>query len=223
MRGLARRLLGDLRFLVSLRVLPARVAVFQWRAWRLAGRLQDEFGRVSATRPWKLAAILEVAEGRRGVVELGTAHAWTAISLALADRRRHVVTYDQSVRPESRLYLELVPTRVRDRVTLVHGSSLDGPRHDRAVELLYIDTTHDRKDTIRELEAWRPALVDGAVVVFDDYGNPAFPGVEEAVRELKLRGDEREGLFIHRFEAGHPGRPEPVDRRGLSRARTPPR
>jgi predicted O-methyltransferase YrrM len=183
--------------LFSLRVLPPRVAVFQWRAWRLAGRLDDQFGRVSATRPRKLAVLLEAAEGRRRVVELGTAQAWTAISLALADPHRRVVTYEAIERAGPGRYLELVPTAVRDRVTLVHGSSLDGPWDDQ-VELLYIDTTHSREDTIRELGTWRPALADSAVIVLDDYANPVFPGVWDAVRELRLHGVECEGLFIHR-------------------------
>ncbi len=228
MRGFARRAIRDLRFLLSLHVLPLRVAVFQWRAWRLAGRLDDQFGRVSATRPWKLAVILEVAEGRRLVVELGTAHGWTAISLALADPHRCVVTYDQVDRPGTRRYLELVPRAVRDRVTVVQGSSLSGPRHDQ-VGLLYIDTTHGREDTIRELEAWRPALADGAVIVFDDYANPAFPGVEEAVRELSLTGVERKGLFIHHalgpqhHAGGGPGSQGPPDTHPPSRARTLPK
>ena len=43
--------------------------------------------------------------------------------------------------------------------------------------LLYVDTAHERADTIRELEAWRPVLRDGARVVLDDYTHPEFPGV----------------------------------------------
>jgi len=174
------------------------VAIFQWRAWRLGAELGDEFGRVSATRPWKLATILKLAGSARFVVELGTAQAWTTISLALAHPERDVISYDPFERVEPQRYLELVPEQVRRRVTLVLARADSGPRTDRPVDLLYVDAAHERGDTIRELEAWWPVLRDGAWVVLDDYAHPEFPGVREAVRELRLEGEEREGLFIHR-------------------------
>jgi predicted O-methyltransferase YrrM len=197
----------------SLRRLPWRVAVFQWRAWRLGAQAGDEFGLVSATRPNKLATILELAGGGRFVVELGTAQGWTAISLALAHPEREVLSYDPIETREPRRYLELVPDDVRRRVSLAVERGDTGPRDDRPVDLLYIDTAHERADTLRELEAWWPVLRNGGWVVLDDYTHPAYPGVAEAVRELALDGQEREGLFIHRVArdpsgasgAGRPG------------------
>ena len=132
------------------------------------------------------------------------------------------MTYDAVERREVDRYLELVPEHVRDRVTTLIGSSLDGPRAEREVDLLYIDTSHGRADTIREFEQWRTALAAGAVVVFDDYSHPGFPGVEQAVRDLALTGVERQGMFIHRPSAGGPepappGRPRPSAPRTSSR------
>jgi predicted O-methyltransferase YrrM len=183
---------------LALRRLPWRVAIFQWRAWRLGAQLDDEFGRVSATRPPKLATILKLAGSGRFVVELGTARGWTAISLALAHPEREVISYDPFERPEPQRYLQLVPEQVRRRVTLVRKRGDAGPQTDRPVDLLYVDTTHEREDTIRELEAWWPVLREGAWVVLDDYAHPEFPGVKEAVRDLRLGGGERDGLFVHR-------------------------
>jgi Methyltransferase domain len=200
--GRARKLRRDLRFLVQLRVLPPMVALFQWRAGRLASKMNDEFGPVSASRPPKLAALLSLAKNRHYVVELGTATGWTAISLLIADPRREVVSYDPFERPEPHLYLDLAGPSVRDRLTLVLARGDEGPKVDRPVDLLYIDTTHGRADTIRELEAWRPVLKAGAVVVFDDFTHPEFPGVREAVQQLGLKGEEREGLFVHRIRGG---------------------
>ncbi len=174
------------------------MALFQWRAWRLGAQLGDEFGRVSATRPWKLATILNLAGDGRLVVELGTAQGWTAISLALAHPQREVISYDPFERPEPQQYLRIVPEHVRRRVTFVVGRGDSGPQTHRPVDLLYVDTTHERADTIRELEAWRPALRDGAWVVLDDYAHPDFPGVREAVSDLRLDGEEHDGLFVHR-------------------------
>lgn len=34
--------------------------------------------------------------------------------------------------------------------------------------------------------------------MFDDFGHPEYPGVEEAVRSLGLEGEDRRGLFVHR-------------------------
>jgi len=198
MRERARALRRDLRFLLALRRLPWRVARLKWRAWRLGARIGDEFGRASATRPRKLRTILVLAGDAGYVVELGTAQGWTSISLALARPGREVVTYDPFERPQPRSYLALVPEDVRRRVTLVLGPGESGPRSDRPVDLLYIDSSHEREATVRELEAWRPVLRDGAVVVFDDFAHPDFPGVTEAVSDLALRGEERHGLFVHR-------------------------
>ena len=194
----ARALRRELRFVLQLRVLPPRVALFQWRARRLASKIDDTFGPVSATRPPKLAALLSLAKDRHYVAELGTATGWTAISLLIADPRREVVSYDPFERREPHLYLELVDPSVRNRLTLVLGRGDEGPQIDRPVELLYIDSAHERADTIRELEAWRPVLREGAVVVLDDFTHPEFPGVREAVEQLGLTGEHREGLFVHR-------------------------
>lgn len=197
-RQRVRALRRDVWFVLALRCLPWRVAIFQWRAWRLGAQLDDEFGRVSATRPPKLATILKLAGSGRFVVELGTAQGWTAISLALAHPEREVISYDPFERPELQRYLRLVPEQVRRRVTLVRERGDAGPQTDRPVDLLYVDNTHEREDTIRELEAWWPALRAGAWVVLDDYAHPEFPGVKEAVSDLRLGGEERDGLFVHR-------------------------
>jgi len=203
-RPRVRRLRRDLSFIWALRRLPRAVAIFQWRAWRLGAKLGDEFGRVSATRPRKLATILKLAGSSRFVVELGTAQGWTAISLALAHPEREVISYDPFQRPEPQRYLELVPEQVRGRVTLVLGRGDSGPLTDRAVDLLYVDTAHEQADIIRELEAWGPVLRDGAWVALDDYTHPDFPGVKAAIEEMQLDGEERDGLFVHRVT--HPVR-----------------
>jgi predicted O-methyltransferase YrrM len=187
----------EARFLAELRFLPLRVALFQWRAWRLAWRAEDGFSPLSRTQPRKLAVLLSAANGRRHIVELGTGTGWTAISLVLADRGRVVLSYDPIERPERELYLRLVNPGTRRRLTFVGASGDEGPRASGMVELLYIDSSHDREDTIREIEAWRPVLEEGSLVVFDDFGNAEYPGVEEAVRYLRLEGDEQRGLFVH--------------------------
>lgn len=192
-----RRLAADLRYLVRLRKLPLRVASFEWRARRLASRTGDRFSLASATRPDDLAVLLRLVEGRRRVVELGTGTGWTAIALALDDSAREVITYDPIERLERRLYMALVGQRVRSRITFVGDTGSSGPRDHQAVDLLYIDSSHGRQETIDELQAWHRSLRPGTLVVLDDFTHPDFPGVREAVDELELDGEQHGTLFVH--------------------------
>jgi predicted O-methyltransferase YrrM len=190
-----------LRFLWSLRALPPRVAVFQWRAWRLAFREGDGFSVVSPVRPANLAVLLEVSRGRTHAAELGTGTAWTSISLLLSDPARELVSYDPYERPERELYLGLVDPELRRRLRFVHAPGSDGPPDDSRFDLLYIDSSHECEDTVREVEAWRPALAPGALIVFDDFDHPGYPGVRQAIAELGLAGEQRANMFVHRVPA----------------------
>jgi predicted O-methyltransferase YrrM len=201
-RGAARRLAAEIRRAPRLRVLPPRVASFHWRARRVAARAGDQFSLVSATRPADLGQLLELARGRRRVVELGTATAWTAISLAISDPARQVTSFDPVERPERQRYLSLVGAGVRRRVELVTAPGASGPRAPGPVDLLYIDSSHERQETIDELRAWQPVLGGGALVVLDDYDHPQYPGVREAVRELGLSGEQLGTLFVHEVGGG---------------------
>ena len=196
--GRARRAVRQARALWQLRALPPRVARFQWRARRQAERLRDEFSLVSATRPRDLALLLRLADSRRRVVELGTGTAWTAIALALADRRRQVVTFDPIARPEREAYLRLAGPQVASRIRLVAAPGERGPDAEEPVDLLYIDSSHDRESVIAEYRAWRPRLAPGAIVALDDYDHEDFPGIREAVAELRLTGERLGTLFVHR-------------------------
>jgi len=176
--------------------LPPRVALFRWRARRLARRADHAWGLEAAASPADLAALLRLARGRREVVELGTGPAWTAIALALADPGRRVTSYDPVVHDHRNDYLGLVPAPVRERINFVTAEGAAGAAaHAGGVELLFVDSTHEHAATVAELRAWEPRLADGAVVALHDYGHPDFPGVAEAVRELGLEGEATGGIF----------------------------
>jgi predicted O-methyltransferase YrrM len=195
-----RPLRADLRYAAGLYRLPPRVAWFQLRARRRARRSDDPFSLTSVTRPRDLALVLELAAGAKRVVELGTGTGWTAIALALADAERTITTFDPVARPTTALYLNLVAPEVRRRIAFVNGPGISGPRDRTPVDLLYIDSSHRREDTIAELAVWRAVLAPGSVVIFDDFTHPEYPGVREAVRELELRGEQLGTLFVHRVE-----------------------
>jgi predicted O-methyltransferase YrrM len=183
--------------LPQLRVLPPHVARFHARALIHALRVSDDFAVQSATRAADVALLLELARGRRYVVELGTATGWTTAAFALADPGRSVLSFDPVVQPHRDEYLALVPARARERIELVQKPGVEGPQDaTSAVDLLFIDSTHEREATVAEFRAWRPRLRPSAIVVFHDYDNPAFPGVREAVEDLSLSGDARAGSFV---------------------------
>jgi predicted O-methyltransferase YrrM len=190
------------RLALAMRVLPPRVARFYWRAHRRARRGGDAFSLASASRPAELAELLSLANGRRAVVELGTGTAWSAIALALDDPARTVITYDPCVRPEREAYLALVDASVRERIELRDEPDSAGPHAgDRPVELLFIDSEHEREPVTKAFRAWRDALAPDAVVVFHDYGHPDYPGVAEAIVDLGLDGRESGGLFVWQVPA----------------------
>lgn len=193
-----RHRLAEARWTARLVVLPPRVGWFQLRARRLAWRSSDYLSLMSATRPGDLRRLLRLARGAQCVVELGTATGWTAISLAIADPSRRVVSYDIAQRPETARYLQLVDAPVRERIELITAPGADGPRDQRMVDMLYIDSSHEREPTVAEVTAWRPVLRPGAPIVFDDYGHRDYPGVKEAVDELRLAGRPQGTLFVHR-------------------------
>ena len=181
----------------GLRGLRPRILWFHWRARRLAWRTDDLFSLTSVTRPADLQVLLDLTSGLTQVVELGTASAWTAITLALDDRRRRIVTYDVIGRDEARRYLQLVPSSVRKQIEIVVAPGSTGPRDRQPVNLLYIDSSHAREQTLAEVLAWQPYLRQGAAVIFDDYAHPDYPGVRETIEELGLEGEQRGKLFVH--------------------------
>jgi len=188
-----------LRALLSLRALPARVALFLWRATRHAHRVGDRFSLASAARPDELSTLLALARDRNPVVELGTGTAWSAIALALDDRRREVITYDPCVRHERDAYLDLAGASVRARIDLRGEPDSQGPRSgDLSVPMLFIDSSHEREAVVSAFRAWRDALEPEAVVVFHDYDHPDYPGVREAIVDLELSGQRLGGLFVWR-------------------------
>jgi predicted O-methyltransferase YrrM len=204
-----RRLLIVLDRLWHLIGLPPSVALFQARAVVSAARSGDAFALQAASQPGDVRALLRLARGRRTVVELGTATGWTTASLVLADPARTVTSYDPVVQPGRDRYETLVPPQARARMTFVQrtgeagGSDWGGP----PVDLLFIDSTHTREDTVAEYDAWRSRLAAGGLVVFHDFGNPAFPGVAEAVAELGVAGEAVGGAYVARYDETSSAKP----------------
>jgi predicted O-methyltransferase YrrM len=184
---------------IALRRLPPRVAWFYFRARRVAADREDDFSIRSVARPFELGQLIKLAKGKKDVVEIGTGTAWTAIALALADGNRSVATYDPITRPERNRYLDLVPGSVRARIQFLEAGGEGGPKHGGGpAELLFLDSSHERQETLDTFRAWEPALAPGAVIAFHDYGAEAYPGVKQAIDELGLEGEVLGPLFLWR-------------------------
>lgn len=56
------------------------------------------------------------------------------------------------------------------------------------IAVLFIDGLHDYENVSKDYEHFAPHLVDEAVVMFHDYGNPDFPDVARFVESLLVGG-----------------------------------
>ncbi len=185
----------------DLRVLPLGVAAFLLRARRLADRRDEGWARFSSLQPDSLAALLDLAGDARTVVELGTAMGWTTGALALGRADRMVSSYDPVQYAGRAAYLDLLGTVTRRRIELLAAPGSAGPRPGAPpVDLLFVDSSHQRAETVAEFAAWRPAIrPGGGIVAFHDYVNPEFPGVREAIHaDLGLDGDQVADMFVWR-------------------------
>jgi predicted O-methyltransferase YrrM len=181
----------------AVRRLPPRVALFYLTALALAVIRRDRFTLASATRPGDLEALLELARGATSMAEIGTGPGWSSIAIALAQPECRIVSFDVEPRPADR-YARLVPRSVRERIRFVIGDGAGGASGAPEVDFVFIDSSHQLEETVATFEAWRPKLRSPGTVVFHDYGNPDFPGVEQAVTQLGLEGQAQGGVFVWR-------------------------
>jgi predicted O-methyltransferase YrrM len=181
----------------AVRRLPPRVALFYVAALALAVVRRDRFTLASATRPRDLEALLELAGGAASVAEIGTGPGWSSIALALVQPGRQVVSFDVEPRAAER-YARLVPRSVRERIRFVIADGAGGAAGAPEVDFVFIDSSHQLEETVETFEAWRPKVRTPGTVVFHDYGNPQYPGVEQAVERLGLQGEAQGGVFVWR-------------------------
>lgn len=184
------------RALLALRLLPRRAGLVYARANLRALRLDDRWSYWSTLPPRELSVLVELARGRKSVVELGTGTGWTTLVLALAEPGRIVRTYDTQVKPHRAAYLALADADCRGRILTLAGRGEEAEPPPELVDLLYVDSNHDREVVRRSFEHWRERIACGGFAAFDDYINDNYPGVREAVAELGLRGWTAGRLFI---------------------------
>lgn len=182
----------------QLGTLPASVRGFYVRAIAAALRLRDWRTLNSSAQPRDVASLLDAFAGRERVVEIGTASAWTAAALALAEPARSVLSLDPEIRQWRHRYVALVPLETQARLTLEQASGADRPQRTEPVDALFVDAGKRAEQVRAYFESWEPLLAPGAVVAFHDFGHPGFPGIAQAVRELGLEGRTGKTLFFWR-------------------------
>jgi predicted O-methyltransferase YrrM len=185
----------------SLAKLPRPVAWFWWRALRRAQAERDTWSIDVACRPAELRVLLDALGDAARVAEVGTAAAWTTCAIALARPDREVHSWDVEAHPERARYLALLAPADRARVHLHDRPGGLGPADPPAVDAVFIDSSHERDETIATFRTWEPALSPGGVVAFHDWQDAAYPGVTEAVSQLGLLGEARGHLFVWRKPA----------------------
>lgn len=185
----------------SLARLPRPVAAFWLRALRTARAAGDTWSIDVACRPAELRVLLAALGNGPRVAEIGTAAAWTTSCLALAQPGREVHSWDVTAHPERERYLALLAAADRARVHLHDRPGGIGPADPPPVDAVFIDSSHEREETIATFETWQPALAAGGVIAFHDWDDEAYPGVTEAVGELGLRGEVHGHLFVWRKPA----------------------
>lgn len=73
-----------------------------------------------------------------------------------------------------------------DTIVLIIASSLTASAlfADRSVDWVHVDARHDYDSVRADILAWRPKIKLGGWLSGDDYDDPKFPGVVQAVHEL---------------------------------------
>jgi len=188
--------------LASLARLPRPVAGFWLRALRAARAAGDTWSIDVACRPIELRVLLNALGDAPRVAEIGTATAWTTSCLALARPGREVHSWDVEAQPERERYLALLSPGDRARVHLHDRPGGFGPADPPRVDAVFVDSSHEREETIATFHTWERALAPGGLIAFHDWEDEVYPGVTEAIRELGLRGETRGHLFVWRKPAG---------------------
>ncbi|MDQ5821240.1 MAG: class I SAM-dependent methyltransferase, partial [Actinomycetota bacterium] len=189
------------RWWLEAQTLPRPVRRFRRKAIALTVRSGD-LRPIWATLPTsQLKTLLTLTEGRDFVVEIGTGWGWTAASIVLANPTCTVETYDPWAVNGPLDYLRLLPDEARARIGLVKARGEDAALPNRPVDLMFVDESHQAERIVATFMRWRQALPGDALLVFDDFGNPSWPGVKAAIAQLGLSGQKRGRFYVVKVPA----------------------
>jgi predicted O-methyltransferase YrrM len=97
---------------------------------------------------------------------------------------------------------------LKNHVTLLDVPNADaaGTLSDASVRFLFIDGDHTENGVDRDIGLFFPKLINGAIVVFDDFSN-SFPGVVKCIKTLLNKSDHSrvmayENTIVLKFKNG---------------------
>jgi len=156
---------------------------------------------------------LALASGSGDIVEVGSWQGRSTIALAQAcadsnngivhavdtflgnpgNRKSYIIGSEDLSDLESNFLHNIERAGLKSRViTYAMSSVRAAPLISQATEgirLLHIDGEHSYNSVVSELFLYSQLLIDGGLIVLDDY-SPAFPGVHKAVQEfLQVQGE----------------------------------
>ena len=181
--------------------MPLPSAAFWVQAMRKAQAEHDTWSIDVACRPAELRILLDALGDAPRVAEIGTAAAWTTACIMRARPDRVVHSWDVEAHPQRERYLALLEPEERARIHLHDRPGGLGPAVPPPVDAVFIDSSHEREETMATFRTFESVLSAGGVVAFHDYDDDDYPGVTEAVRELGLDGDARGHLYVWRKPA----------------------
>lgn len=137
-----------------------------------------------------------------GAAQGNGAHVTAVDAWDLPGNTYHPPFTDAATREQA--YANVANLGYSDQVTLYHefASVFGGQWIENREEggtligLLFVDDDHSAEGVHAAFEAWAPRLAEGAVIAFDDYGHPDWPGVKQAVDELVDNG-RIEAIELH--------------------------
>jgi len=86
--------------------------------------------------------------------------------------------------------IRLIPTRTQDAALWWN----------EPIDYLYVDADHSYDGVVADLWAWVPHVKPGGLILGDDYGHRAFPGVKQAWDEF----EQAQGLNLVRYQSDPP-------------------
>jgi O-methyltransferase len=176
-----------------------------WRChelWSLVGELRDVLGSILEVGVWRggTGVLMAARAAQLGIDEpVFLCDTWQGVvkSGAVDTYYRDGKHDDASPAMVERLALELGLSNVA-LLAGVFPEETGGQIADRTFRLCHCDV--DVYQSARDVLEWVwPRLSSGGVVVFDDYGFPACPGVTKLVDEQRFREDR---LVLHNLN-GH--------------------
>lgn len=82
-------------------------------------------------------------------------------------------------------YIEILSHDSSKKSAVFNGNSLD---------FVFLDSSHQYKETVKEIKIWYPLLKDGCILSGHDYNSEENPGVKQAVDQLLPHTIKRETI-----------------------------